>query len=131
MPELDQIIEREVGLLFARTTGVSDEERTVKFLARLEKYLKVATPENPTRIILDAAGVSKITSKGRANLVKLNHNERFGAIEIVNAPRVLRVLAGFIEKATQRGGSKICTSVEEAAEWLNSLQFSFDDVIRE
>ena len=109
-----QMTMREDGILKIVFEGALERNE-------LEHYLESATPEAPLRTLTTTDQVGqKVSSVVRKAFANLNADPRLGKSATVGLDRYLRVLVGFVLKATGRNNIRFFDSEELAVVWLKS-----------
>jgi len=99
--------------------GTLERAEVDDFVRDFHVYLDAATPEVPLRTltIADQSG-KKLSSQVRKAFADLNLDPRLGKSATVGTNRYIRVLVGFVLKATGRDNIRFFETEEQALAWL-------------
>lgn len=115
-----QIQMRDDGIVRINfANGALQHDEVDDFVRDFHVYLDAATPETPLRTltISDQSG-TKLSSKIRKAFADLNTDPRLGKSATVGLDRYVRVLVGFVLKATRRDNIRFFDTEENALAWL-------------
>ncbi|HOU12581.1 MAG TPA: hypothetical protein PKZ84_05655 [Anaerolineae bacterium] len=116
-----QMTMREDGILKIVFEGALERNELEQFVGDFTHYLESATPEAPLRTLTTTDQVGqKVSSVVRKAFANLNADPRLGKSATVGLDRYLRVLVGFVLKATGRNNIRFFDSEELAVVWLKS-----------
>ncbi len=116
-----QMLMCEDGIVKISFDGGLERDELDQFVDDVTRYLESATPEAPLRTlaIADQTGM-KFSPAVRKAFTNLNADPRLGKCATVGVDRYMRVLVGFILKATRRDNIRFFDSEELALVWLQS-----------
>jgi hypothetical protein len=106
------------GILRLALIGDQDEESMKAFLKDFMPFLEATTEREPLRLLADSSRDGKYTAGARKSYLDLNRDPRVGKAAIVGANRYIRVLAGFVLKASRRDNIRFSDTEKEALAWL-------------
>ncbi len=114
-----QMTMTEDAILKITIPAVLEHGEVEPLIADITRYVASATPDAPLRILvlIKQHGI-KFSPVARKTLATLNADRRLGLVAIVGAERYVRVLIGFILKATGRNNIHFFASEELAMAWL-------------
>jgi hypothetical protein len=108
------------GILRVAFVGTPRKRDAVAFFKDFSPFLEAATEAEPLRIIIDSSRVDKTSASARKTLLEINRDPRVGKIVVLGAGRYMRVLIGFVLKATGRENIRSFNTEKEASAWLKA-----------
>ena len=114
----------EDGILRNKMFGDVDKTAMDGFLREFNQYLNAATDTAPLNMIVYTEEIGKLTSGARRTFMEMNKDSRFGKVAMMNAPRMMRVFANFVAKATNRRNIEFFEIEEEAIRWLKDRAYA-------
>jgi hypothetical protein len=113
------------GILRVAFVGDPRTRDAAAFFKDFSPFLEAATEEEPLHIIIDGSRLGKTSASARKTLLGINRDPRVGKIAVLGAGRYMRVLVGFILKATRRDNIRLfapkhgdLNAEKEAIAWL-------------
>ena len=114
----------EDGILRNKIIGDVDKIAIDGFLRDFNQYLNAATDKAPINMIVYSSDIGKLTSVARRAFMEMNADSRFGKVAMLNAPRMMRVFAGFVAKATSRKNIEFFEEEGDAIRWLKDKAYA-------
>ncbi len=112
----------EDGILRIVFRGDIDEAEVLAYIEAYRTYLEKASAESPLHTIIEASEVGKASASVRRVFGTLfqDVDPRSGKSAIIGASRYIRVLAGFVIKATGTKDLRLFQDETEAIKWFQS-----------
>jgi hypothetical protein len=107
--------------------GDMDGVSVDNFNREYQLYLQASTPEAPIYMIVFAENLGRTSPKARNLYMQMNSDKRLGLVAIIKPPRVLRVLAQFILKASGRTNIRFFESENDAVMWIQQNKVRTDE----
>ena len=114
----------EDGILRYKIFGDVDKNAIDGFMRDFNQYLNAATDTAPINMIVYSSEIGKLTSVARRAFMQMNTDTRFGKIAMLDAPRMMRVFANFVAKATNRKNIEFFETEETAIRWLKDKAYA-------
>ena len=108
------------GILRVSYIGDMDEEDVEAYIRDLAPFREAATEERPLVFLIDTSRLGKASSAARKTFAELAKEPRIGRSALIGARRYVRVMAGFLAKATGRENYRFFDSEKEALAWLKN-----------
>jgi hypothetical protein len=110
------------GILRIKFKGDIDEVEVRNYMAEYQTYLEAESVDKPLHTIIEASEVGKASASVRRIFGTLfqDADPRSGRSAIIGASRYIRVLAGFVIKATGTKDLRLFQTEAEAMGWFHS-----------
>lgn len=112
------------GILRVAFIGDMGKDDVEAYIRDLAPFRATATEAEPLIFIIDTSRLGKASSAARRIFAELAREPRIGRSALIGVNRYVRVLAGFLGKATGRGNFRFFDSEEEAVAWLKNEQWN-------
>lgn len=108
------------GILRVSFEGDLDLPEVTAYTMAYRPFLETASEAEPLRFLVDVSRLGKTSAAARKLLVEEFRapDPRIGKSAMVGASRYVRVLAGFVMKATGREDVRLFATEEDALAWL-------------
>jgi hypothetical protein len=108
------------GILYAKFIGNFELQDVEAYVKDFYAFFDTVPEEETLHILLDVSEVGKVSSAARRAMVNVlrDPDPRIGKSAMVGSSRYLRVLGGFLLKATRRDDVRFFEVQEEGLTWL-------------
>jgi hypothetical protein len=112
------------NLLHLKFVGDIELEDVVDYLEEYAEYLNTVTAERPLHTVIDVSNVKRASAAVRKEFGEIfrDADPRAGKSAMVGANRYIRVLSGFVIKATGTKKLRLFEREEDALSWLKEGQ---------
>ena len=116
-----EITTLEDNLLRLKFVGDIELEDVVAYFKEYSIHLNNVTPEKQLHTIIDVSEVGRASSAARKEFGEVfkDADPRAGKSAMVGANRYIRVLSGFVIKATGTKNLRLFDNEDQAKSWLN------------
>jgi hypothetical protein len=110
----------EDGILRATFIGNTDKEEAEAYHKDMVQFLELSSEEKPLHLIVYVDRAGKFSAEARKSFSRLNEDPRMGNIAYLGANRFVRVITGFVLKASGRHNMRFFDSETQAVTWLKT-----------